>query len=404
MSSQDVDPEDESTWPKLRPGQHRCERMDCPSVAKHLCAGCKNAWYCSRECQKGDWKWHVFRCKTKIRSSRHLIKACFDDTVPNDPQAMEDFGFNRAGPRCWSLVLGVYIGLNRLHDHALDPLILEQWLKSGTLAQHIEENFEKLPVQSRGGYYPWFQENRWIFDGSPGPGGRKLTADQEKEMDRKLWEFLGTQRKAQSESWSQPQTICAAFFRLILSDLYPSPLDAPEVYIHFGFCTAKGRQQEAVVGRLYTALLQKCTFEEFCAAYAASELFELFQDRGIITDHVRRTLPRHFEHVVTFPWGTEDEPVWNLKQWLFAGGKGMPMVSSADVVYAFGNCRSPKERDTLAEVYRTAFKHKDFDELELHQHSIQRSLHTYLPKFHYLTKKEREKLHVPFNYMIPRFH
>jgi hypothetical protein len=38
-----------------------CRKIDCPSVMK--CSRCKSASYCSKECQKGDWKDHKAVCE-----------------------------------------------------------------------------------------------------------------------------------------------------------------------------------------------------------------------------------------------------------------------------------------------------------------------------------------------------
>lgn len=34
-----------------------------PSITMQRCGGCGNAWYCSRECQRTDWKHHKSFCK-----------------------------------------------------------------------------------------------------------------------------------------------------------------------------------------------------------------------------------------------------------------------------------------------------------------------------------------------------
>lgn len=34
----------------------------CKEIAKSKCSACKVVWYCSPECQKGDWKAHKPLC------------------------------------------------------------------------------------------------------------------------------------------------------------------------------------------------------------------------------------------------------------------------------------------------------------------------------------------------------
>ncbi len=53
-------------------GAHQCAQ--CPEPANLVCSGCKGApdgaqgtlaiWYCTRKCQKDDWKTHKQACKT----------------------------------------------------------------------------------------------------------------------------------------------------------------------------------------------------------------------------------------------------------------------------------------------------------------------------------------------------
>ena len=47
--------------------EHRC--WNCKQDTKCLrCAGCKVAMYCGTQCQKQDWKTHLFLCR-KIKTS-----------------------------------------------------------------------------------------------------------------------------------------------------------------------------------------------------------------------------------------------------------------------------------------------------------------------------------------------
>lgn len=45
---------------------HICARPDCNEIGKRACSACRTEYYCSAECQKGDWKAHKIMC--------HLIK------------------------------------------------------------------------------------------------------------------------------------------------------------------------------------------------------------------------------------------------------------------------------------------------------------------------------------------
>ena len=43
--------------------EHRCPNDGCNKPATSRCAGCNAVWYCSKDCQKRDWRHHKLACK-----------------------------------------------------------------------------------------------------------------------------------------------------------------------------------------------------------------------------------------------------------------------------------------------------------------------------------------------------
>lgn len=49
---------------------HPCGNMFCGNKALHVCGACKQVYYCSRECQRGDWRSHRGECGTLVSKQR----------------------------------------------------------------------------------------------------------------------------------------------------------------------------------------------------------------------------------------------------------------------------------------------------------------------------------------------
>lgn len=370
-----------------RSSEHHCQGFECEYLGTRRCASCKKAWYCSTKCQKRDWMFHIFDCNTKghIRTAHHLARACRQDLAPTDQQTLSDYGFDKVhDAEGMSNLLGLYQGLFIIHKYELEPRELDRWLKEGSLVEHIKETFEGIPEASRGGYYPWFLANQWVLDGSPEPDTHSVQGVVER-MENKLWEFLGHDRKLQFSAWPRERKVCASLYRSLLSDHHPGPYNTPDEYIGFGFCVARDMYIEMSISRLYIALIRRCSFEEFCEAYESSSLIAFMESEGI-TD--RHSLPRHFEHIMQSR--ATNESVWDLKQFIY-GGEMVELIPSVKVDYGFMHCRSPEDITALTTVYKVAFDHKDFDEMELHSHCIQGQLLDYVSRFQKLTKKDKKR-------------
>ena len=70
-----------------------CRNITCDKKgAMKRCAACKHAFYCSKTCQKQDWKKHKPNCIDARSSLHNLFEACGEDEWPALP-AMVDYGF-----------------------------------------------------------------------------------------------------------------------------------------------------------------------------------------------------------------------------------------------------------------------------------------------------------------------
>ncbi|KAJ3531276.1 hypothetical protein NM688_g7596 [Phlebia brevispora] len=327
------------------------------------------------------------RKDTVQSSAAHFLPAFADDLLPTNPELLEDYGFNRLfNSRDSFMLFGLYKGLWQLHPDGLEPSTVDKWLREGSLVQKIKETFERLPPDYRGEYYKWFLEHQWVLDGSPIPATHSAETVRER-MRTKLWEFLGPERRACAPHWSAEWKICLSLYYQLLSDFYPAPHHSYELYVGFGYCVARDLYTEMAITRLYRALTERCAFEEFCDAYETSTLIALMEKRSII--ETQHSLPRHFAHVMGSR--TRHESVWSLKQYLYgknAGGLELSVLCD----YGFANCNTRAEEEELAATYRTAFDHRDFDEMELHRRCIRGETLKYIGKFQELSNKKQRKL------------
>eukprot|EP00536_Pseudo-nitzschia_multiseries_P012945 jgi/Psemu1/33633/gm1.33633_g len=47
-----------------------CDRKGCDKLATKSCVRCKVTWYCSRECQRKEWKEHKKNCRETVAEEK----------------------------------------------------------------------------------------------------------------------------------------------------------------------------------------------------------------------------------------------------------------------------------------------------------------------------------------------
>src|SRR6218665_1989462 len=56
-----------------------CDNCCDANQSLKRCNGCRNMFYCTQKCQKFDWKWHKYECKTY---SKHFHDLTMLDDIP----------------------------------------------------------------------------------------------------------------------------------------------------------------------------------------------------------------------------------------------------------------------------------------------------------------------------------
>ncbi|KAG5649800.1 hypothetical protein H0H81_001947 [Sphagnurus paluster] len=377
--------------------EHICD--NCEEPATRRCAGCRKVWYCSKKCQEEFWPLHVFACNLNgkpIRTCYHLAKAARRDEFPEDPQTLEDYGFNRAFSNTnRSNLLGLYQGLfNHLR---VSPRDVHNWRLKGRLGTEIKAAFGQLPIQSRGQYYAWFIQNQYILDEStPTPVERQLLTQIE-ETTLRLWKFTGgseslSPQQIQERIAKMPSARRSCYHLLLplFMDSMSHPHPSMDCWIEFGFCACKSQRQESTLYSIYRELLNKCSFDEFVTAFQSCTLLHLMDSKGF--GQRRRTIKNLDEVLGT---GSIIKSVWHLKQ-LFEvvseeGADDFDPHPAVRVNYGFLNCRNDSEFKDLVALYKQVLDMERVDPITLHEAAMKGKLFEFISQFVELKRKSVRK-------------
>ena len=341
-----------------------------------------------------------------MNSGDYLELACFENLVPDDEQTGQDFGFNRLPS--WperSRLLGLYIGLIVYMN--VPGQTVYRWQREGTLVENIIREFSKLPHDSRGGYFPWFMENRSILDRSKF-SSVEASHQYAGEVARKRFEMrldprdLHTLSDENSPSFRSMQR-CRTLYITVIQGWHPSP-SQPE-WIDFGFCLYKDDGAEGELGLLYRKLIgadecfkmtslgldannrygycePRCTFREFWTAYRSNTLIAFFDSKGLRAERLSLA-PEHFEAFMS-KGRTIRPSVWDLKACLALGDLEHwhgpdQLIRSVMVDYGFVNCEGFVERSALRKVYQDVLR--EADPIDLHHACIEGQLYEFCSQY-----------------------
>jgi len=363
----------------------------CERLTSRRCSRCQRDWFCCEACESHPRLDHIFKCAIgrPLNSADHLYLACEKYLLPEDPQTLEDFGFSQLPSLPdRSNLLGLYQGLLRLD---VPSQTVHRWQVEKSLEKNIIKAFSSLPETSRGGYFPWFLQNKTKVFSAAG------TTD-ESQVSRLFAEArlqLDPKDRDKNPTDLQPKTkqVSFEFYTVILNFYHPSPT-LPSWY-EFGFCVCNDEEEEGRLGNLYQQLIAGkkfwgesptltsekdpdaniCTFTEFWKAYESHTLIELMDSKGLHENRLENS-PRHLEAFLR-GGALSKSSVWELKLFL-AGEEAVEPEKCVGVDYGFWNCRTFQETLDLKEVYREVLRVAD--PVDLHKACIAGELFNFASK------------------------
>lgn len=302
-----------------------------------------------------------------------------DDSMPQDEDVLQDFGFNHVllGGE-GSYLLGVYRGLYLSGNVSAEDI--HEWRVGGILVDKIKEFYYRIPENCRGQYFPWFLKHLYVLE-------RPMTKDEaEQKLIATFYDkarpYLDIEERNKTARDLKPEAKGSSYNLLagILLRATPNPIETN--WYSFGFVTCRGQHEESMLVDLYQLLLTEsdgtffyefhnsrrdvippATFTQFWKAYEAGTLIQLLDLKGL--RELRSRLP-FLEGFLSVPPAGPRPSVWDLKQFLEINEPmDHPPIPSVNVDYGFINCRTFEETCTLMEIYGEVLK--TADPLDLHQ-------------------------------------
>ncbi|RYO72865.1 hypothetical protein AA0113_g595 [Alternaria arborescens] len=305
-----------------------------------------------------------------------------DDRMPDEGDVLEDFGFNNTSSyQDRTYLLGLYIGLYLSGGFSAEDL--HEWRTGGILAEKIEEFYYGIPEKSRGGYFPWYLQNRHVLSrpGTEGEGSQHLIAT----FYDKVKSYLDVKDRNKTAKELKPEAKRDAYNLLATVSQQFMPNPSEKNWYSFRFVTCRGQDEENILAEIYRCLLlkngggffpdfyeslrahdQPVDFTQFWKAYEAGTLIQLMDTSSL--EDSRSRLP-FLEVFLSVPRACDRPSVWDLKWMLDINDPtNFTPILPVSVDYGFINCHTFEETCTLVEIYRRVFQNTS--PLDLHQACI----------------------------------
>ncbi|KAF7922174.1 hypothetical protein BELL_0761g00090 [Botrytis elliptica] len=404
------------TWGNLSDGtlvesEELGECNTCDIATSRLCSICNIDFYCSESCETRTHGSHVFTCaKRPLTSADYLYRNISEDTIPDEEEVLEDFGFNHLSSFAdRSNLLGLYKGL-WLGGVPVEDI--HRWQVESTLIANIKKHFYQISEANRGGYFPWFLDNLHIL---------KKPLSQEESTQNLLATFYDQarvyldkedQHKQPSQLEPEAKMQCYELLAMALHMMLPNPIQTN--WYNFGFCTCNGEREESALGVLYARLLlgnellgglrgntqhlfygpapPTATFAEFWHAYESGTLIELIDSKGLTK------MRSEFKFLERFLSGSPSGPqpsVWSLKQCVAINSLAEFLPNATlQVDYGFMNCQTFEETCILLEIYKRLLR--EANPLELHEACLAGKLFEFAESYHDMDEGHRMMMRNPY--------
>ncbi|KAI1501064.1 hypothetical protein F5X99DRAFT_383772 [Biscogniauxia marginata] len=388
----DVPPDEQSFHSRTteRP-ETQGECAICTELTERHCSSCGRDWYCSSYCQEQMGVHHLFKCNSRpITTADYLYENCIADDYPDDPDVLEDFGFNRCKTHYEKTnLLGVYIGLFKFLD--VQPDEVDVWRRENSLLKNITRLYEEIPEVARGGYFPWLLRNPHVLsqDKPTGTGEIFGTASLEVIIEAAR-PYLNDEdrKKAVEQLEPSPKRYCFFFFAMALDCSHPPPIgDGHDFWYNFGFpacivgsmfdlSPADIRHAEGRLGAFYSRLFcghkperdrasdlgipyegppdpPTCSFDEFWKAWNLSILPVIFDKYGH-GDMVDQRWPHLRKYLYCRP--QEHPLVWRLCHYIAIDDvnavDSVSEIKGAAEAYGIHSYFNARDRLMMYEFYR----------------------------------------------------
>lgn len=346
-------------------------------MTSRKCSKCGSGFFCNMQCEYTAGPHHIFSCTPDrpIDSADYLVRYCFDDLLPPDDE-VDGFGFDCCkGAKERSNLLGLYQGMVRGTD-TVTSRDLHKWQQENTLAENICRFYDKIPRQYVGGYYPWFEQHKYIVDTNTRKPSLLDSALNMTALRTWMPKTRGVRDvEGLRHATTEKEFDVALLYGSIQAAYRPSP--GMSTWISFGFCTCRLedviQRDEAELGALYKSLLDRCTWAEFHSAYQDGTLEQLGRRKGFGEQIAK--LYRSGIYLQPKPYS-----VYALKEYIAEGDSGANPKLPVMWDYGYLRCRSARERLQWRDTYNRLFKSQEHRDLHLHEACVKGKIFEYVKK------------------------